>query len=217
MGSSHHKQVSKIISVLLTLHPSSVLDIGAGYGKYGFLTREYLDQEHMNVGEGKPSKIRVDAMEGFEGYLSPIHKFIYDNVYVGDVLKLVDTIQASYDLVLLIDVLEHFNKEDGSKFLEKLIKQNKVVCISTPKYVGKQDASRNSYEEHKSQWATDDFKRLGYSYFINDPISHIVLIGDRAVITKAKKQLRTESIKYKILGINLANKLYRRLFWKNNI
>ena len=43
MPSSHHNQVSKILDIIINLNPQSVLDVGVGFGKYGFLCREYLE------------------------------------------------------------------------------------------------------------------------------------------------------------------------------
>jgi 2-polyprenyl-3-methyl-5-hydroxy-6-metoxy-1,4-benzoquinol methylase len=55
---------------------------------------------------------------------------------------LIDKIDFRYDLVLLIDVLEHFDKPTGQSLLEKLLRQNKGVLISTPKNPSAQPGQR---------------------------------------------------------------------------
>src|SRR3972149_3569081 len=111
MPTSQYNQISKIMDLIIELNPKSILDIGVGFGKYGVLCREYLkfwvwDGTH----DFHDFKTRIDGVEAFEEYLTPIHAFVYDNIYKGDAKDLVDQLDTSYDLVLLIDVLEHFNK-----------------------------------------------------------------------------------------------------------
>jgi 16S rRNA A1518/A1519 N6-dimethyltransferase RsmA/KsgA/DIM1 with predicted DNA glycosylase/AP lyase activity len=36
MPSSHSNQINEIIKIALAVQPQSVLDIGVGFGKYGF-------------------------------------------------------------------------------------------------------------------------------------------------------------------------------------
>lgn len=43
MPTSHPNQINEIIQIAELLRPASVLDVGVGYGKYGFLLREYLE------------------------------------------------------------------------------------------------------------------------------------------------------------------------------
>src|SRR5258705_3003535 len=41
MPTSEHWQIPRVVDVLVRERPQSVLDVGAGYGKYGLLAREY--------------------------------------------------------------------------------------------------------------------------------------------------------------------------------
>jgi 2-polyprenyl-3-methyl-5-hydroxy-6-metoxy-1,4-benzoquinol methylase len=132
MPSSQHYHISKIVSLIITLNPGSVLDIGTGFGKYGMLCREYLE---LWDGRKKYSEFmrRIDGIEAFEDYITPVHRFVYNNMYIEDALKIVDKLDFKYDLILLIDVLEHFEKSTGRSFLEKMLQLHGGVLVSTPK------------------------------------------------------------------------------------
>ena len=43
MPSSQHYHVSKILDLIVSINPKSVLNMRAGFGKYGFLCGEYLE------------------------------------------------------------------------------------------------------------------------------------------------------------------------------
>lgn len=75
--------------------------------------------------------------------------------------------ENSFDYILMIDFIEHLEKEDGIKLLEscKKIVKNKIF-IFTPSYfvdngVNVNDpncwAYGNKYDYHKSLWLLDDF------------------------------------------------------------
>ncbi|MCG0276860.1 MAG: hypothetical protein L5655_12040 [Thermosediminibacteraceae bacterium] len=108
---------------------------------------------------------RVDGVEAFKGYKNPIHEYVYDNIYYTDVMHILDEL-PNYDIILLIDVLEHFTKDEGYSLIRSLIKRaNKSIIISTPLYPDKQkDYNGNYYEEHKSRWFITDFIEFDYSY-----------------------------------------------------
>ena len=68
MGSSFIDQTPAIIHLLQKLQPKSVLDIGKGFGKYGFLLHEYLGIDNTKkIDPAKSIKeqsgIVVDAVE----------------------------------------------------------------------------------------------------------------------------------------------------------
>ena len=190
MPSSQHYHISKIMDIIIAQKPSSVLDIGTGFGKYGVLCREYLD---LWDGRQKYEFVRrIDGVEIFENYITPIHEFVYNKMYTGDIKKMIDTIDFSYDLVLLIDVLEHFNKQDGKSLLNLLVAKNNAVLVSTPKNPSPQeDAFGNIYETHRSKWTKEELSNIGECYFLADKTSFIVYISkDKNPLTELQKKLR---------------------------
>lgn len=177
MPSSYLEQIPIIIHVIRRLRPLSLLDIGVGFGKYGFLAREYLEIWGSNNDYGHFS-VRIDGVEPFKSYITPCHSFIYDNIYNVDALTFVKKQTTEYDLVLLIDVLEHLEKEKGKVLISSLLENNRNVLISTPKVFHKQDAVyQNPYEVHRSLWKEKELLRFGNGIIIPFKWSFIVLLG----------------------------------------
>lgn len=75
--------------------------------------------------------IKIDGIEAFASYQNPIHDHVYDKVYYGNVFDCIHQL-PQYDVVLLIDVLEHFEKEEGKDVIKQIMKHtNKALIIST--------------------------------------------------------------------------------------
>ncbi len=199
MPTSHHKQISKILDLVILNNPKSVLDIGTGFGKYGMLIREYLE---LWDGRENYKDFRrvIDGIEAYPDYITPVHKFIYDNLYIGNASSVINNLSTEYDLVLLIDVLEHFEQLEGEIIINKILKRNKVLLISVPKLVEDQDDSfGNPFEIHKSQWSKKNFREYGATYFKKDDYSIIVCIGDLSNIYKGINLRRKDKLKnYKL-------------------
>ena len=87
MPSSIPQQLNDIVELIIDTNPKSILDVGVGFGKYGFLSREYLELWDGR-GQYKDWRRRIDGIEAFKEYLTPIHDFVYNHVYVGNVLDI---------------------------------------------------------------------------------------------------------------------------------
>ena len=198
MPSSQHQQITKIVSYVMEINPRSILEIGVGFGKYGLLCREYLEYWKGSIDWQLPIKKnwvrRIDGIEAFEAYINDHHKYIYNNLYIGDAINEIDRIDFKYDLILLIDVLEHFSYDDGISLLMKCLKKSKNILISVPKDIGLQsDLNDNEYEIHRFQYLKKHFRALGvdYAFSSGGSSSLIVLLGDSA--KKYHKQKLTNS------------------------
>ena len=153
LPTSKWHQIPKIISIAYKLKPKSILDIGIGSGKYGLLMKEYVRPDIL------------DGVEAFEPYLGDVQKSIYDNIYVEDITKM-DI--PKYDLYLLIDVLEHIEKEKGKELLKKL--KGRVI-VAMPKNIEvdeKLNQERikdhgNKYGVHVSSWTAKELGGKDYS------------------------------------------------------
>ena len=198
MPTSQYFQISKIIDLIIKINPKSIFDVGVGFGKYGVLCREYLE---LWDGKGKYNDfcVIIDGIEAFKDYITPLHKFIYNNIYLNDVFELIKEKDLSYDLVLLIDVLEHFEKEKGKLLIKKLLKTNQGILISIPKVVSKQEnCFGNKYETHRSRWSKKELKHLGNALFLLDPTSYIVYIGKKEIVKNLRNKIVFQYIKNKI-------------------
>ena len=177
MPSSMPRQLNEIMDVIMALQPQSVLDVGTGFGKFGVLCREYLE-----LWDGREQyadwQRRIDGIEIFPDYVTPLHRYIYNQVHLGDALDILPTIKASYDLVLLIDVLEHFTPEDAARLLQECTKHCRHILIVTPRKVKTQGpAFGNPHEAHKSQWTLDHFSGFPKKMMVFHPESLILLLS----------------------------------------
>ena len=195
MPSSHPDELNEIAGLILRTDPESVLDVGVGFGKYGVLAREYLElwDGRNRYGDWKR---RIDGIEAFADYLTPLHEYIYDRVHVGNALDILPSLEPNYDLILLIDVLEHFDYSEGMRILELCMKIARNTLISTPKKVGKQeDAFGNPFEAHKFQWEKKHFDVFKDKFFLPNERSLICYAGEDAPkikrdIMRFKKKVR---------------------------
>jgi hypothetical protein len=192
MPTSHPFQLNELTNLILLINPKTVLDIGVGFGKYGFLTREYLELWTQTSNYHNWTR-QIDGVEAYQNYLTPIHAYIYNHVYIGDALKVLPNLKTTYDLILLIDVLEHFSYEDGVKLLEACQDHAKNILISTPFDIGNQTTSfGNELETHRFQWQKKHFADYPNRLFIPNPQSLIIYIGtDEETKTKIKAYYHT--------------------------
>ncbi len=207
MGSSQFEQVPQILAAVSALCPMSVLDVGCGYGKYGFLVGE-LERAWKGIDP------KIDAIEGYSANITALQHAIYDNIYIGEATTMLKTLpDSSYDLVLAIDILEHFDKSSGEEFMAQLRRVGKNVIISTPKIVFSQGAIQgNDYEIHRRQWTPKEVA-CGRDYrIIAQADNYIVVTGPDSILLKRNL---IKDIKY--TAIRFAMKMRRRVAATNNL
>ncbi len=183
MPFSQSSQVSPILQLIESVNPQSLLDVGTGMGQYGFLARTNLehldlfevDGPHARRRERDEWKVRIDGIEVFEKYITPVHDYAYNHIYIGNALELLPTLPRTYEMVLAIDILEHFDKASGLQFIQAL--QNaatRAIVISTPKEFIPQEVEANPYENHRSLWALEELQALGFDGVLDNDESWIV-------------------------------------------
>jgi hypothetical protein len=171
MPSSAPDTIPAVIKLVWKLAPHSILDVGAGNGKYGALFRDYLEERLRVAKDSLPTKrvSRIDAVEGFEKYVGPLHQAVYDNVYVQLIEDFVrGEAFDNYDLIYAGDIIEHLDKKLAIDIvIPALLQKSRMgVLISVPWDVEDQDAVYgNNLERHRSKWTKKDFSSLApYSY-----------------------------------------------------
>jgi hypothetical protein len=143
MGTSEHALIPHILDIVVDENPGSVLDVGAGYGKYGVLVKEYTSARRVDG-------VDIDA---------PRHR-AYDHFYLGDARDLnrvLPTDIPRYDLALFLEVIEHLEKAEGWNVLELLTRRARRVIVSTPLGFRKQSIPGLPYETHLSGWYPWEF------------------------------------------------------------
>ncbi len=143
---------------IIDKNPMSVLDIGIGFGKFGFLAREYTD---VRLGRYFNWQTRIDGIEIFDKYVTPLQRQVYDNIYIGNVIDILPTM-GKYDMIICSDMLEHLNENDGVFLLDAIEKKSEFAMIVTPVRVLQQEAIyNNEHERHISSWPKETLSKLG--------------------------------------------------------
>ena len=176
---SYAENIAVIMEICRQLNPRAVLDIGTGFGKYGFLVRERLLSEKANKGDLYPQdNCIIDCVEEtpyFYGF--PFHQTAYNNLYHQNVFLVSDEILRKYDLMLLIDIVEHWGKEAALSFLNRLELLERRFLVSTPKKVVIYDPKYYGCEKHKTQFFDADFRKFNVLKNFSNELSYIYLLG----------------------------------------
>jgi hypothetical protein len=120
-----------------------VLDVGPGWGKAGVLLREYCGCEV------------VDAVELWEPYVTPRLRANYDTVLRADICAVPGFALSTYDVVLMIEVLEHLEKADGLELLDRI--DCPVVVCTPAEFFQNPEHELVPPETHRSLWSVEDF------------------------------------------------------------
>lgn len=161
MASSFAEQIPVVLHVLQQLRPVMVLDVGKGFGKYGFLIHEYLGVETTRRPDPQrtlmaQSHVRVDCVECNPDYLWPHLSQFYQHVYQGRIEDLCRELPR-YDVVLMTDVIEHLDKPVAEGVLASFFKNGSTIVLSTPTKFLQQDLYGSPDERHRSLWGPHDF------------------------------------------------------------
>jgi hypothetical protein len=184
MPTSHFEQLNEIVELIILSDPRALLDVGVGGGKFGVLAREYLEVWNQPASSSGRTR-RIDGIESYADYLTPLHRHVYDELLVGDALEILPRVTRRYDLLLLIDVLEHFEHDDGNGLLRAALAVSDNVLVATPLDAGVVEAADdaslpNPRERHRSQWRRQDFEGFGPRCFLPNRRSILCYLGEKA-------------------------------------
>lgn len=144
MPSSDITTVPKVVNLVMALQPRTILDVGCGNGRYGFLFRECLDLNYGRLLKDKWSVI-IDAVEVERQYITDVHHFSYTNVYISDWMDFEPKFR--YEFLLMGDVLEHF--DDWENALKKANDCSDVTMVVAPNWPG--SISQGAWCGHASE------------------------------------------------------------------
>ena len=110
--------------------------MGVGFGKWGHLFREYTDIVAANHDPRRYQRehwqTRIDGIEGHEPYITPMHRYLYNDIHLGDMRDVIHRL-GRYDVIFMGDVIERLDKADGEAFLRACLEHaDKAVIASTP-------------------------------------------------------------------------------------
>jgi len=146
---SHDGKLDKPVLCLIPENIYSILDLGCGWGIWGLLLR---------IQKGYDEKL--DGLDVYKPFIDNLNKIkLYDNLFNCDVMDyLKSNLFSFYDLVLCGDLIEHLERKDGLKVIEKLKKSKKVI-ITTP-YITTKKLKKN-----RNHWSKNDkmFHISGYT------------------------------------------------------
>lgn len=165
---------------------TSVLDIGIGWGKYGLLCREYMSPYDVVIESSDNWKFRLDGVEVFKNYIKDYIHCLYKNVWNLDVREFCTDHEKhigslTWDLIMMVDVIEHIPKEDGHIVLQTLLKYSHWILISVPtKLTQFQNVKYfHAQELHVCAWTLGDFKDYKIDEVIQDNETLILILrGD---------------------------------------
>jgi SAM-dependent methyltransferase len=144
----------------LAVHrPSTVLDLGIGFGGGGAIVREWLD---LGVQPWRTFLVGVEVWPDYRGTLWDL----YNVALIQSIEAFLDESVELFDCVMLNDVLEHFEKPAGLALLAAIkhrVAPGGMFLVSTPFDFFEQGAVYgNEYERHRSLWSRDELTDLGF-------------------------------------------------------
>ena len=186
----------------------SILDVGCGRGKWGYLMR--VDWWATRKGERDKEPELLVGVDLFLPFLSKVrYHRIYDDVVYCHASYLPFATQ-SFDVVLASEILEHIPKEQGLLLLQEAERiAKKSVIITTPHLAFRRRGGLptpegfNPLERHVQRWTVKQLRERGYHVwgvglfpmtyfktlnFILSPISYLVpQIATHLVAMKQKR------------------------------
>jgi SAM-dependent methyltransferase len=136
---------------LRTRKKITILDIGGGNGKVGRLFCDYLFEKKIDF--------QFDVIDLSEEMikLQKLNNKYLNNSYLGNI----ENINENYDIILMIDVIEHV--EDYHSFTEKLNSISEFIIFNIPIEKNLFDRLRNIY--FNNEYYKEQNKTLGHVNF----------------------------------------------------
>lgn len=143
-----------ILKSIMPVGKLTFLDLGCGTGAAGNLLN--------------PKKIhQFTGVDIYKPYLNICKKKgNYQKLIQADIIKMKFK-KESFDVVLLLQVIEHLGKRAGIELLRKATKiAKKSIVVSVPNgYSYQEEYDGSTYHKHVSSWSVSDLRRLGFKVY----------------------------------------------------
>jgi len=135
-------------AIIRAVAPQRVLDIGCGAGKYGEILRAMFPAAELIGVEVEKSYIERFKLD-----------LVYDDVRLMNATDLITTdIEATYDLVIIGDCIEHLRKSAGLDLLNFLTYRCGYAMVLCPECFPQNAHDGVNSEAHISVWSERDFE-----------------------------------------------------------
>ena len=128
-------------------------------------------------------KYYLGVDRSYQSVLSSKKQNIHNGYLVYDLMD-IDVLKRSFDCAISLDVIEHFHKIDGLKFIKKMetISKRKILILTPNGFIPQASFDNNRFQEHLSGYDYKEMIDMGFTvYGIN---GHKKLRGSRAEIKK---------------------------------
>lgn len=158
--------------------PTTVWDVGPGWGKWALLLREIVASHRAEEGDMTPSllNLHLDGFEMCKYFVDHLNKLgLYDYLDSRDFTKEYWR-DSEYppDLILMFDILEHWTREEITNTIGELFKSfpKTQILISVPQQVHmyKEPYYGEDCPKHKNNLRLQDYR----AYFPGCEITSVV-------------------------------------------
>jgi SAM-dependent methyltransferase len=144
---------------LIAINPSTVLDVGCGYGNYSKFVKDLLPN------------VVIDAVEPTTKYVDEYDLVSkYNTVYNVSIQEYTRKDHRIYDAIICFDILEHLYLSEAIDTLECLRYYCKNLLIAWPTNAFQACWGGNHYEKHKCNIYLSDLTRFNITSYMKTPI-----------------------------------------------
>lgn len=193
--------------VVNNLKGASVLDVGCGHGKWGYLLKKYRDPDQA---------LYVAGIDMFEPHVEALRsEGVYDEVVVGNATSLPYP-DKSFDCAVACEVLEHLTQEQGEILIAELKRvTRKAFVVTTPSFSclrggGQTLDGFNEFEAHKAFYSLKGFRELGFTQVIG--VGHLKLRPWKLAVAFASLGLYFPNFSRYLMGFWFSDGKTRQLY-----
>lgn len=129
-----------------------ILDIGCGRGSFGYILNTEYDKNFI-----------IDGLEIYSEYVDSKTKEQYRDIIFSDYTKTYQTL-LNYNIYLMVDVVEHFKRDEAIHIIDFLTRNEKIVIASIPNapkhwHQNESFEKGNIYEKHLFNWTNELVKQ----------------------------------------------------------